>query len=72
MTSALDQLQNQQGDSQAKFKDLIDQAVKDGTLTQAQADAATTALDSGVLPSLADVLPGLGTAASGDSAAQTK
>ena len=70
VTSALDQLQNQQGDSQAQLKDLIGQAVKDGTLTQAQADTATTALDSGVLPSLADVLSGLGGAASGNSAAQ--
>ncbi|WP_329102763.1 hypothetical protein OG792_24810 [Micromonospora sp. NBC_01699] len=37
-------------DWQAKAKERLAQAVKDGKLTQEQADAITTALDAGVLP----------------------
>ncbi|RGC67814.1 hypothetical protein C5N14_16530 [Micromonospora sp. MW-13] len=37
-------------DRQAKLKDRLDQAVKDGRLTQEQADAITKAVEAGVFP----------------------
>ncbi|MBY8873925.1 hypothetical protein K7640_19020 [Micromonospora sp. PLK6-60] len=37
-------------DRQAKLKDRLDQAVKDGKLTQEQADAIQQAVDAGVFP----------------------
>ncbi|MFJ6196219.1 hypothetical protein [Micromonospora sp. NPDC092111] len=37
-------------DRQAKLKDRLDQAVKDGKLTQEQADAITKAVEAGVFP----------------------
>jgi hypothetical protein len=36
-------------DRKAKLKERLDQAVKDGKLTQAEADAITKAADAGVL-----------------------
>jgi hypothetical protein len=48
--AALEELRTQaQADRAAALKGRLDQAVKDGTLTQAEADAVTKAVEKGVL-----------------------
>ncbi|QCB99077.1 hypothetical protein E5206_16955 [Arthrobacter sp. PAMC25564] len=50
VTAALDELRTQaQTDHAAALKPRLDQAVKDGTLTQAEADAVTKAAEKGVI-----------------------
>lgn len=50
VTAALDELRTQaQADHAAALKPRLDQAVKDGTLTQAEADAVTKAAEKGVI-----------------------
>lgn len=59
VTAALDKLREQRkadrpepsaADRQAQLKERLDQAVKDGKLTQEQADAISKAAEAGVLP----------------------
>jgi hypothetical protein len=60
VTAALEKLREQRkadrperpsaGDRQAMLKERLDQAVKDGKLTQEQADAITKAAEAGVFP----------------------
>jgi len=48
--TALEELRTQaQSDRAAALKGRLDQAVKDGTLTQAEADAVTKAVEKGVI-----------------------
>jgi hypothetical protein len=48
--AALEELRTQaQADRAAALKGRLDQAVKDGTLTQAEADAVTKAVEKGVI-----------------------
>ena len=50
VTAALEELRTQeQADHAAALKPRLDQAVKDGTLTQAEADAVTKAAEKGVI-----------------------
>ena len=50
VTAALDELRTaEQADHAAALKPRLDQAVKDGTLTQAEADAVTKAAEKGVI-----------------------
>lgn len=50
VTAALEELRSQaQKDQAAALKPRLDQAVKDGTLTQAEADAVTKAAEKGVI-----------------------
>lgn len=55
VTAALEKLREQRQadrteDRQAKLKERLDQAVKDGKLTQEQADAVLKAVEAGVFP----------------------
>lgn len=50
VSTALDELRSeQQSERAARLADRLDQAVQDGTLTQAEADAVTKAVEKGVI-----------------------